>query len=108
MTTLPRNSVKCENHHIPRNYVVAHLSRSSKASRGENLQVEHPVRCGYSPAFHFHTTLPGMLSPTLIGDQVVQMGQPSQKRLLAPFGMMEAFHREELPLDGVMGLIQER
>ena len=49
-----------------------------------------------------------MLSPTLIGDQVVQMGQPAQKRLLAPFGMMEAFHREELPLDGVMGLIQER
>jgi hypothetical protein len=33
------------------------------------------------------------------------MGQPTQKRLLAPFGVMAAFHREQLPLDGVMGLI---
>src|SRR2546427_55631 len=51
--------------HIPPNYVVEHVRRSSKAARGEDLQVEHPVWCGYAPAFHFHATLAGMLSPTL-------------------------------------------
>ena len=50
--------------------------------------------------------LPGMLGAPLVGYQVVQMGQPSQQRLWAPVGMMEALHREQLPLDGVMGLIQ--
>jgi len=48
-----------------------------------------------------------MLGPTLIGDQVVEVCQPREKRLLAPFGMMEAFHREQLPLHGIMGLIQQ-
>jgi hypothetical protein len=28
-----------------------------------------------------------------------------QKHLLAPVGMMEPFHREQFPLDGVVGLI---
>ena len=64
-------------------------------------------RVGTLPAFHFHATLAGMLGPTLIGHQVVQVGQPREKRLLAPFGMMEPFHREQFPLDGVMGLIQQ-
>ena len=63
--------------------------------------------CRYSSTFHFHATLASMLRPTLIGDQVVEVCQPREKRLLAPFGMMEAFHREQLPLDGVMGLIQQ-
>ena len=36
---------------------------------------------------------------------VVQLCEPSQERLLVPVGMMEAFHREQLPLDGVMRLI---
>jgi hypothetical protein len=36
------------------------------------------------------------------------MYQPSQKRLLAPVGMMECMHHEELPVDGVMSLIQQR
>src|SRR5215467_11532867 len=53
--------------HIPPNYVVECFSCSSKAARGEDLQVEHPVCCGYAPAFHFHPTLPGMLGATLIG-----------------------------------------
>jgi hypothetical protein len=44
--------------------------RSSKASRHEDLQVEEPVSCEYSAAFHFHATLAGMLSPTLITDGV--------------------------------------
>jgi hypothetical protein len=35
-----------------------------------------------------------MLGPTLIGHQIVQMGQPAQKHLVTPFGVMEAFHRE--------------
>src|SRR4029453_9162659 len=64
--------------------------------------------CRDCASFDFHPTLPGMLGATLIRDQVVQMGQPAQKRLLAPFGVMAAFHREQLPLDGVMGLIQQR
>jgi hypothetical protein len=81
--------------------------RSSKASRREDLQVEEPVACGNCASFHFHATLAGMLGPTLIGDQVVEVCQPREKRLLAPFGMMEAFHREQLPLDGIMGLIQQ-
>src|SRR5713226_8470193 len=80
--------------------------RSPKPSGGEDLQIEQPVACRYSPAFHFHPTLPSMLSATLIGHQVVQMGQPSKKRLLAPFGMMEGFHHEQFPVDGIMGLIQ--
>jgi hypothetical protein len=46
-----------------------------------------------------------MLSTALIWHQVVQMCQPREKRLLAPLKMMEAFHREQLPLDGVVGLI---
>src|SRR5687767_9859963 len=43
---------------------------SSKASRGEDLQVEEPVWCGDSPAFHFHATLTRMLGSTLIRDEV--------------------------------------
>jgi hypothetical protein len=80
---------------------------SSKASRRENLEVEEPVACRNFPAFDFHPTRPGMLGPTLIRHQVVQVRQPREKRLLAPLRMMEALHREQLPLDSVMGLIQE-
>ena len=35
-----------------------------------------------------------------------QVGKPREKRLLAATGMMEPLHGEQLPLDGVMGLIQ--
>jgi hypothetical protein len=61
--------------------------------------------CWNFSAFDFHPTLPGMLGPTLIRHQVVQMRQPREKRLLAPFGMMEAFHGKQFPLNGVMGLV---
>ena len=71
------------------------------------MQIEEPITCGYNPALYFHATLPRMLGPTLIGHQVVQMGQSSQKRLLTLVRMMEAFHHEQLPLDGVMRLIEE-
>jgi hypothetical protein len=62
--------------------------------------------CRYSSAFHCHPTLPRMLGPTLIGDQVREVGQPRETRLLAPAWMMEAVHREQFPLEGVVGLIQ--
>jgi hypothetical protein len=80
--------------------------RSSKASRREDLQVEEPVACWDCSSFDFHPTLAGMLRTPLVGHKVVQMGEPAQKRLLAAFGMMEALHHAQLPLDGVMGLIQ--
>jgi hypothetical protein len=80
---------------------------SSKASRGEDLQVEHPVWCGYSPTFHFHATLAGLPGPTLIRHQIIQVREPRQKCLLAPVWMMEPFHREQFTRDGVVGLIQQ-
>ena len=49
-----------------------------------------------------------MLGPTLIGHQVIQERETIQKSLLVPFGVVEALHHEQLPLDGVVGLIQER
>src|SRR5882724_419177 len=68
--------------------------RSSKASGREDLQIEEPIMCRYSSAFHFHATLTRMLGPTLIGHQVVEVCQPYEKRLLAATGMMEPLHRE--------------
>src|SRR5262249_1418523 len=80
--------------HIPPNSVVERFNCSAKAARAEDFQVEHPVGCGYAPAFRFHPTLPGMLGSTLIGHQVVQVCEPREKRRLAAPGMMEALHRE--------------
>src|SRR5215510_7410388 len=60
---------------------------SAKASRGEDLDIEEPVPCRYASAFHFHATLPRMLSSTLIGDEIVQVGEPREKRLLASLEM---------------------
>src|SRR5437016_1811279 len=82
--------------------------RSSKAARGEDLQVEHPILCRYSSTVHFHPTLPGMLGSTLIRDEVVQMCEPREKRLLAPAWVVKPFHREQFPVNRVMRLIQER
>jgi hypothetical protein len=79
----------------------------SKASGGKDLEIEQPVSCWDCSSFDFHATLPGMYGPTLIRDKVIQVGQSRQKRLLAAFGMMEALHHEQLPLDDVMGLIQQ-
>src|SRR5215471_804693 len=82
--------------------------RTLIASGSEDLQVEHPVCGGYAPAFHLHPTLPGMLGAPLIRDQVVQVGQPREKRLLAAPWVMKAFHGEQFPLESVMGLIEHR
>src|SRR5262249_39057773 len=61
---------------------------SSKASGSENLEVEEPVACWDCSSFHFYPTLPGVLGSTLIGDQVREVRQPCEKRLLAATGMM--------------------
>jgi len=49
-----------------------------------------------------------MLGSTLIRDQVVQVRKPRQKRSLTAPWMMEPLHRKQLPLDGIMGLIEQR
>jgi branched-chain amino acid transport system substrate-binding protein len=67
---------------------------SAKASRGEDLDIEEPVACRYASAFHFHTTLSGMLGAMLIRDEIIQMCEPREKRLLAPSWMMEPLHRK--------------
>src|SRR6516164_3085194 len=61
---------------------------SAKASGGEDLQIKEPVRCRDASAFHFHATLAGMYGPTLIRDKVIQVGEPCEKRLVAPCGVM--------------------
>jgi hypothetical protein len=48
-----------------------------------------------------------MLSATLIRNQVIQVRESREKRLLTATGMVQPFHGKELPLDGVMGLIQQ-
>src|SRR5215475_1300022 len=67
--------------------------RSAKAAGGEDLQVKEPIACGDCASLNLHTTLAGMLRPTLIGDQVIEVRQPCQKRLLATPWVMKAFHR---------------
>jgi hypothetical protein len=71
------------------------------------LAIEHAVSCRYTPAFHFHPASTGALRPTLIRDQVVQVREPHQKRLLTAAWMMKRFHHQEFPADGMMGLIQQ-
>ena len=67
-----------------------------------------PVACGDCASFDFHTTAAGMLSAPLVGHQVIQVCELCQKRLLASVRMMEPLHREQFPLDGVMGLVSQR
>src|SRR5262245_51774383 len=82
--------------------------RSAKASGGEDLQVEKPVSGWDGASFHFHATVAGLQGPTLIRDEVVEVGEPGEKCLLAATRMMEPLHRKQFPLDGVMGLVQQR
>jgi hypothetical protein len=46
-----------------------------------------------------------MLSPTLIRNKVIQVREPGEKRLLTAVGMVKRFQHEQLPLDGVVGLV---
>jgi hypothetical protein len=93
------------NFQIPPDFVVRSIPHSAKASRGEDLDVEEPVVCWYAPAFDFHPTLAGMHGATVIRHQVVQVRESRQKCLLSATGMVKAFHGEQFPLDGVMGLV---
>ena len=83
-----------DHYKIPPDLVVESFSRSLISSRREDLQIEEPVCCGYSSAFHFHATLAGVLGSALLRDEVVQVCEPPEKRLLAPAWMMESFHRD--------------
>src|SRR6266446_1930196 len=47
-----------------------------------------------------------VLGPLLVRNQVVQVHQPRQKRRLAPTRMVEALHGEQLPVHGVVRLVQ--
>jgi hypothetical protein len=57
--------------HIPPNLVVGRCRRTLIASGREDLQVEHPVCGGQSPAFHFHPTLARVQGSALVRNQVV-------------------------------------
>jgi len=46
-----------------------------------------------------------MLGSTLIRDEIVQVGESREKRLLAATWVMKAFHGEQFPLDGIMRLV---
>ena len=71
------------------------------------MDIEEPVSGWDCSTLHFHATLAGMLSATLIRNKVIQVGQPREKCLLAAAWMMKAFHGKQFPLDGIMRLIQE-
>jgi hypothetical protein len=94
--------------HIPSDLVVGHVTASSKASRGEDLEIEQPVPGRHCASCHFPPPLAGVLGPTLRRDQVVEVCPSRQKRLLAPVWMMEPLHGEPCPLAGMMGLLQAR
>jgi hypothetical protein len=66
-----------------------------------------PVSCRYSASFDFHTTLASVLGTTLVRYQVIQQREAVQNMLVPPLRMMEPLHHEELPVTGVMGLIQQ-
>ena len=67
---------------------------SSKASRGEDAEIEQPVVCRDFSSFYFHATLASVLGATLGRSQVIQQREAVQKVLLAPLGMMEPLHHE--------------
>ena len=71
------------------------------------MEIQEPISRRDFATLHFDPTLPGMLGSTLIGDQVVQVGESSQKRLLTAAWMMQRFHHEQFALEGVVGLIQQ-
>jgi hypothetical protein len=51
------------------------------------VDIGEPIVGQYASAFHFHATLAGVLGPALVREQVVEVCQPSQQRLLAATGM---------------------
>src|SRR5215475_10400817 len=106
MAAKPRMTVSMPRKlHIPPDLGVERIRRSLRASGREDLQIEEPVYGGDSPALHVHATLPRMHGPALVGDEVVEVREPWEERLLATTGMVEPLHREEFPLDDVVGLV---
>src|SRR5215813_4275418 len=101
----PMSSPSTRITHIPPNLVVGRCRRTLIASGSEDLEIEHPVCGGQSPAFQFHPTLARVQGSALVRDQVVQVRQAGEKRCLTPTEMMEALHHEQLPLEGVVGLV---
>jgi hypothetical protein len=69
------------------------------------VEIEEPVACRYSSACHFHAASPGMLGPTLLWSQVIEVRAPGEQRLLTAVGMVNRFPQEPLPLNGVVGLV---
>jgi hypothetical protein len=74
------------NRHIPPNYVVERFVCSSKAARGEDLQVEHPVCGGQSSAFHFHPALPHMLGTPRYRMKLYKWASPVRNACWLPRG----------------------
>ncbi|MGE3541785.1 MAG: hypothetical protein AB7N91_30730 [Candidatus Tectimicrobiota bacterium] len=71
------------------------------------MEIEEPVTSRNGASFDFHPALARVLGPTLIREEVVQVRECREKRLLATPGMMKALHREQFALDGVVGLIEQ-
>jgi hypothetical protein len=70
---VPTGNGQSGKRHIPPNLVVGRCRRTLIASRSEDLQVEHPVRCRDATALHFHSTFACVQGPALVGDQVVEV-----------------------------------
>ena len=49
-----------------------------------------------------------MLGSTLIGYQVIQVGEAGEEGLLTAVWVMEALHHEQFPVDDVVGLVSQR
>jgi hypothetical protein len=60
--------------------------RSAKPSGGEDLEIEEPVSGRYASTFHFHATLASVLSPTLRGDQIIEVRSPVRNACWLPSG----------------------
>src|SRR5262249_58392445 len=67
--------------HTPPNYVVEDGTTQRKPPEVRIWTLRNQSR--YASAFHFHTTLPSMLRSMLIRDEIIQMCEPREKRLLA-------------------------
>lgn len=61
------------------------------------MEIEEPVAYGYSPAFHLHPTLSGMVGAPLIWYQG-QGRQAREQRLLAVPGAMQSCIANSFPI----------
>jgi hypothetical protein len=72
------------------------------------VEGEQPSGCGDAPAFYCHAVFPRMEGATLGGHQGIQGRHTSAKRGVTPTWRVEVWHHAQLPVDGVVGLIQQR